>query len=89
MSHSCIANTVLNSKQAHPEWLTAKEAARHLRVHPVTLARWAREGKVPAHPLSGFARRCWRFRLSELDAMLAASSAGPTDGRQHEGSTAR
>jgi predicted site-specific integrase-resolvase len=33
-------------------FLTAKEAARVARVHPVTLLRWAREGKVPHRRLS-------------------------------------
>jgi excisionase family DNA binding protein len=28
-------------------YLTAKEASRIARIHPVTLLRWAREGKVP------------------------------------------
>jgi excisionase family DNA binding protein len=28
-------------------YLTSKEAARIARLHPVTLLKWAREGKVP------------------------------------------
>ena len=58
------------------------EAADHLKVKPRTLAQWAREGKVPAHRLSGTQRVTWRFLRQELDAMLMPSSAVPAEGRQ-------
>ena len=58
------------------EWLTAAEAAAHLKVRPRTLLLWVRQGRVPAHRLSGVRRCVWRFLLSELDAMLTRSSAG-------------
>jgi excisionase family DNA binding protein len=61
------------------EWLTATEAARHLKVHPRTLLQWAREGKIPAHKLSGTRRCVWRFRMDELDSMLGTSSACSAD----------
>lgn len=57
------------------EWLNATEAAEHLRVKPRTLLLWARQGKIPAHRLSGVQRTVWRFLRSELDAMLGVSSA--------------
>jgi excisionase family DNA binding protein len=57
------------------EWLTATEAAQYLKVKPRTLLLWARQGKVPAHRLSGVRRAVWRFLKDELDAMLFASSA--------------
>ena len=56
------------------EWLTSTEAAAHLKVAPRTLVRWARNGLIPAHRLSGLSRVTWRFRRAELDAMLCASS---------------
>ena len=58
------------------EWLTAAEAAAHLKVRPRTLLLWVRQGRVPAHRLSGVRRCVWRFLRSELDAMLTPSSAG-------------
>jgi excisionase family DNA binding protein len=61
------------------EWLTATEAAAHLKVRPRTLLLWVREGKVPAYRLSGVRRCVWRFLRSELDAMLTPSSAGSAD----------
>jgi excisionase family DNA binding protein len=64
------------------EWLTVTEAAQYLKVKPRTLGLWARQGKVPAHPLSGTYRKVWRFLKSELDAMLDLSSADSADGRQ-------
>jgi excisionase family DNA binding protein len=75
------------------EWLTAKEAALHLKVRPATLLLWARQGKIPAHRLSGIRRCVWRFKREELDAALtdsqapamlqsALSSADSADGRQ-------
>ena len=59
------------------EWLTANEAAAYLKVQPRTILKWAKEGRIPAHPLSGFKRITWRFLREELDAhaMLAAPSA--------------
>lgn len=54
------------------QWLTAREAAAHLRIRPATLLLWVRRGKVPGHKLSGTRRCVWRFLRCELDAMLSA-----------------
>lgn len=59
------------------EWLTSSEAAQHLKVKRRTLLQWVREGKVPAHKLSGTKRHVWRFLKHELDGMLGPSSAVP------------
>ena len=57
------------------EWLTASEAAAYLKVKPRTVLKWAKEHRIPAHPLSGSERITWRFLKSELDAMLSPPSA--------------
>lgn len=57
------------------EWLNANEAAEHLRVRPRTILKWAKEGKIPGHRLSGTTRITWRFKKCELDAILNAPSA--------------
>lgn len=57
------------------EWLTAEEAAQHLRVQTRTILKWAKQGRIPAHPLSGSKRVTWRFLKTELDAMLCSPSA--------------
>jgi len=52
------------------EWLTAKEAAAHLKVKNRTLLLWARQKKIPGYVLSGIKRRVWRFRRADLNARL-------------------
>ena len=56
-------------------WLTANEAAQHLRVKPRTILKWAKDGQIPGHRLSGSKRITWRFLKSELDGMLTLPSA--------------
>jgi excisionase family DNA binding protein len=67
---------------APSEWLTAAEAAAYLRVKVRTLLLWARQGKVRAYALSGTHRHVWRFRTSDLDAMLVAPSVPCSKGAQ-------
>jgi excisionase family DNA binding protein len=55
------------------DWMTAREAAAYLKVKHRTVCRWAKQGKIPAHPLSGSVRRTWRFSRRELDAMRYGS----------------
>ncbi len=55
-------------------WLTAAEAAAYLKVEPRTLLSWVRQGKVRGYSLSGTRRHVWRFRPTDLDAMLTAPS---------------
>ena len=52
------------------QWLTAKQAAQHLKVDVRTLLQWTRQGKVKGYALSGTKRRVWRFLYADLDAML-------------------
>lgn len=46
--------------------LTTEEAAQHLRLHPKTLQRFARQGLVPCVRLGKY----WLFRLSALDVWI-------------------
>lgn len=46
--------------------LTAAEAATLLKVHPKTLQKMARQGRIPARRIGDL----WRFRASELDGWL-------------------
>jgi excisionase family DNA binding protein len=62
--------------QGNSEWLTANEAAAHLKVKPRSLLLWVRQGKVKAYVLSGTKRRVWRFRREDLDSALFASVIG-------------
>jgi excisionase family DNA binding protein len=64
---------------ATAEWLTAAEAAQHLKVKVRTLLLWVRQGRVKGFALSGTKRRVWRFRQADLDAALLESSVLPSE----------
>jgi len=59
-------------------WLTASEAAAHLKVKKRSLLLWVRQGKLPAYALSGTKRRIWRFRREDLDSALLSSPVLPS-----------
>jgi excisionase family DNA binding protein len=61
---------------AETKWLTAEEAAAHLKVKNRTLLLWARQKKFRGYVLSGTKRRVWRFRKADLDTMLLAQDEG-------------
>jgi excisionase family DNA binding protein len=63
-----ISNTTLTAQHTTDLFLTAAEAAKIARVHPVTLLKWAREGRVPHRRLSA---RKVVFPLSQLTAWLS------------------
>lgn len=46
--------------------LTAAEAAAILQIHPKTLQKMARQGRVPGRQVGDL----WRFRASQLDEWL-------------------
>ena len=58
------------------EWLTAAEAARHLKVKTRTLLLWVNQGKVRGYKLSGTIRHVWRFQRADLDAALFGNPSG-------------
>jgi excisionase family DNA binding protein len=63
------------------EWLTSSEAALYLKIERRTLLQWVRQGKVRAYILSGTQRHVWRFKTSDLDAMLSVPAVLSSDGR--------
>ena len=46
--------------------LNSQQAAALLQIHPKTLQKMARQGRVPAHQIGDL----WRFRASDLDEWL-------------------
>ncbi len=46
------------------ETYTVEEVAQTLKLHPYTIRRLSREGKIPAFKFGGQ----WRFRKSEIEA---------------------
>lgn len=57
---------------AEPYNLSPREAAALIGVHEDTLKRWATRGEVPAFRTPG---GWWRFRRSDVDALLAERAA--------------
>lgn len=58
----------------HEPFVSASEVADFLCLSPRTVTKMAREGRIPAHPVSGSARRTWRFKLSEVEGFLALAA---------------
>jgi excisionase family DNA binding protein len=52
--------------------LDSSAAASLLAIHPKTLQKLARAGKVPAHRIGDL----WRFRASELNHWLSSQQGG-------------
>ncbi len=52
--------------------ITAAEAGQLLGLHPVTLLRWAREGRIPHRRLG----RKVKFRVSELNSWYGSLYTG-------------
>ena len=48
-------------------WLTRREAAERLRVHPATIDRMARSGQLPRY---GHGQRLVRFKQEDVDGLL-------------------
>src|SRR5271169_3113639 len=60
-------------------FIDAGKAAEFVQLNRRTLLRLAREGSIPAHPLTGTKRRKWRFLISELDAWARAKVNSTSD----------
>ncbi|MFI5095668.1 MAG: helix-turn-helix domain-containing protein [Candidatus Acidiferrales bacterium] len=56
----------MNAAENREPFVTPEEAARFLRISPVTVKKMAREGYLPAHPIGDGLRKRWRFLISEL-----------------------
>ena len=65
-SHGIVAATLTEP------FIDGKQASGLLRLSAKTLLRFARQGIVPAHPLTGKTRKQWRFLESELYAWAQA-----------------
>ena len=71
-THAIAVPSTSRDNNNREAFLDPHQAAAFLNLDPRTLLRWAREGIVPAHPLSGHKRRTWRFLASELEAWAAS-----------------
>jgi len=57
------------NKERIPQFLRIGEAAKILGVHPGTLRRWEKEGRIKAYRIEGMGER--RFELEEILEMLS------------------
>jgi len=53
------------------EILTAREVAEYLNIHPLTVHKYAREGKIPAFKLG----MDWRFHRKFIERWIKEKSA--------------
>ena len=53
------------------EILTAKEVAEYLSIHPLTVHKYAREGKIPAFKIG----TDWRFHKKYIERWIKEKSA--------------
>ena len=60
--------------QAVIETLTPNEISKILRIHPFTVTRLAREGKLPAFKVGGI----WRFRKDQFEKWVTERTSGKT-----------
>ena len=58
--------------QAVIETLTPNEVSKILRIHPFTVTRLAREGKLPAFKVGGI----WRFRKDQFEQWIDGQTNG-------------
>jgi excisionase family DNA binding protein len=50
-----------------PEIMTTKEIAKYLKLHEITVCKYAAEGKIPAIRIG----RVWRFDKTAIDTWIA------------------
>ena len=66
----------MSSSQAGEEWLSLREAAEMLGMHPATVRLWADRNELPSLRTSGGHRR---FRRADLEARLRQASEPKSD----------
>lgn len=60
----CVA---MLARAERPGWMTREECAEHLRVHPDTVTKLRKLGRIPATKIS---RERWIFNRASVDAAL-------------------
>ncbi len=56
-----------------PEIMTTKELAKYLRLHEITICKYAAEGKIPAVRVG----RVWRFDKEAIDKWISEGHKNP------------
>lgn len=58
--------------------MTTRDVAKYLKLHPITICKFAGEGKIPAIRIG----RVWRFDKEVIDRWLAGDQKQPKAGEQ-------
>jgi excisionase family DNA binding protein len=66
-----------------PEIMTTKEVAEYLKLHEITICKYAAEGAIPAKRIG----RVWRFDKEILDQWIAGGQTGPGTGKSAQRKT--
>ena len=62
------------------EILTAKQVADYLHIHPLTVHRYAREGKIPAFKIG----TDWRFHKKYIERWIKQKTASNFEDRRQK-----
>ncbi len=62
------------------EIMTTKEVAYYLNLHPLTVHRYAREGKIPAFKIG----TDWRFHKKYIERWIKGKLASNFKGKEYE-----
>ncbi len=60
------------------EIMTAKEVAEYLNIHPLTVHKYAREGKIPAFKIG----TDWRFHKKYIERWIKEKSSYNLDSKE-------
>jgi excisionase family DNA binding protein len=60
------------------EILTAKEVAEYLNIHPLTVHRYAREGRIPAFKIG----TDWRFHKKYIEKWIKQKVSSNSNNKQ-------
>jgi excisionase family DNA binding protein len=61
------------------EIMTAKDVAKYLHIHTLTVHKYAREGKIPAFKIG----TDWRFHKKYIEDWIRQKLAFNSSGKQH------
>ena len=60
-----------------PEIMTTNEVAGYLKLHPITICKYASEGKIPGIRIG----RVWRFDKEVINKWITAGESIPVAGK--------
>ena len=66
-----MASLVCEMDMLNDNWISIVDAASYLGVKVVTLRKWIKEKKIPAHKIG----KLWKFKKSELDEWVESGKS--------------